>query len=282
MIDPSILPNAGQPPRAEQLESLVNTIVASSPVELDEIARRLKMQENIGHIVSAARGGTLLQPLMGRDVDMQSALESEYPSHEHSIGLARAAARAVGDNSLQSQAADALFNSQISQWTTVTDDQDFIHHLISVYFAWQHPFFQTFPEHLFREDMAAGRANYCSRFLVNAICAAGSLLSTHPKVRREPNDPRSADLAFYDEALRLLRDEQATSTTTAAGLFLLGHVESYRGRLSVAWGLCGQSARMALDLNLHLKSDKPLDTMDAKLDERARAHTLWGSFIADQ
>jgi Fungal specific transcription factor domain len=265
---------------------LVNTITASSPVEVDEIVRRLRSRENIGAIITSARSGTLLQQLTGRDVEMQSGIDGDYSSREQTFGLTRVGVRTGHPDSdfPQSRAPDAHtpLTNQNHQWTTVTDDQEFVDHLISVYFTWQHAFFQSFPERLFRQDMAAGRTKYCSKFLVNAICAAGALLSTDPKVRRDQNDPKSADMAFFEEAVRLLhQDQQASSIPTVAGLFLLSHVEGYRGRLSRVWGYCGQSSRTALDLNLHLRSEKP-DSDGARIEEVAKIHTFWGCFIADQ
>jgi hypothetical protein len=51
------------------------------------------------------------------------------------------------------------------------------------------------------------------------------------------------------------------------------------------WGLVGRSARMALDLNLHLRNEKiPFDEMPPtmKNEENGRIHTFWGCFVSDQ
>lgn len=37
-------------------------------------------------------------------------------------------------------------------WTSVTDDDELVSHLIELYFTWQHVFFQNFPEDLFRRN----------------------------------------------------------------------------------------------------------------------------------
>jgi hypothetical protein len=280
---PSLL---GTDTSGNQYESLVNTIVGSSPSEIDEIVRRLRLSENIDSVLNAVRGGSLFQPLADRDIDL--GMEGEYSSRDEVFGVTKIASRTMSSNEVQqSRAPDAhspLTRSN-HQWTSVTNDQEFIDHLISVYFTWQHSFFQSFPEKLFREDMAAGRTKYCSKALVNAVCAAGCLLSPRPEAHRDPGDPSTADIGFFDEAVRLLKATQTSSITTVAALFLICHVEGYRGHLGLVWNFCGQSTRMALDLNLHLRNDKISSdklTQDAKVEGRARVHAFWGCFIADQ
>lgn len=285
-IDPPNLLSPGV--QASQYEAVVNAIVASSPPEVDEIVRRLRLHENLDSVLNSVRGGPFLQPLAERDVDMHVGIEGDYSSREHVFGLTRFGSRNLAGNEIQQSRAPEA-HTPLSQtnhpWTSVTDDQEFIDHLISVYFTWQHSFFQSFPEKLFREDMAAGRTKYCSKVLVNAVCAAGCLLSPRPEARRDPNDPSTADIGFFDEAMRLLKETQVSSIPTVAALFLLCHVESYRGHLGLVWNFCGQSSRMALDLSLHLRNDKTLTddlNSEARMEERARVHAFWGCFIADQ
>ncbi|KAF2405323.1 hypothetical protein EJ06DRAFT_525849 [Trichodelitschia bisporula] len=183
-----------------------------------------------------------------------------------------------------------LRNHHLRSWTSVTDDGDFIEHLISTYFAWQHSFFQSFPERLFWSDIRTGGTKYCSKFLVNAMCAVGCLLSDRPESRQDPDDPRTAGIDFYEEALRLQAENTTSDVTTVAGLVLLSHLDGHRGRLSLMWSYCGQSARMALDLGLHLRKDKPLGEQqkqqqwsEAVVSETmVRNQVFWGAFIADQ
>lgn len=247
--------------------------------------RRLKHREDIGQILNAQKNGTLLQPVIGGE--FQSGTEGEFVAQGPQFGLTRVGSGQIPQDELARSRAPNAHTPLTGQhpWITVTDDVEFIDHLITAYFTWQHSFFQSFPEHLFRLDMAAGRTKYCSRFMVNAICAAGCLLTNHPKAQRDPDDPRSGHMIFYNEAMRLLATDSASSIPTVAGLFLLCHVEGYRGRLSVAWGFCGQSSRMALDLNIHLRSERrPGEQIpaDASTEDQAKLHTFWGCFMSDQ
>jgi hypothetical protein len=58
-------------------------------------------------------------------------------------------------------------------WTTVTDDSGLVSHLISLYFTWNHLFFNWIDRDLFLRDLNSGNAHspFCSPFLVNAILA---------------------------------------------------------------------------------------------------------------
>jgi hypothetical protein len=61
-----------------------------------------------------------------------------------------------------------------SRWTSVTQDDQRIHHLMALYFAWIHPVHMFFSERHFIDSFKARNRTYCSPALVNAICALGS------------------------------------------------------------------------------------------------------------
>jgi len=56
-------------------------------------------------------------------------------------------------------------------WTSVTTDDDFVSHLISVYLTWWNPYYRSIDPDLFVRDMAAGdlSCSFCSPLLVNAV-----------------------------------------------------------------------------------------------------------------
>lgn len=58
-------------------------------------------------------------------------------------------------------------------WTTVTDDDDFVSHLISLWFTWAHPWWHWVDEQAFMEAMHSGDLENpnCSPYLVNMILA---------------------------------------------------------------------------------------------------------------
>ncbi|OCL04980.1 hypothetical protein AOQ84DRAFT_299807 [Glonium stellatum] len=287
------------------LENLAYTLQNGTEEQVAEILNRLRSHEDIHQIAQSLSGGrfsaeqgessvsgpssgcelkphTLLQVLSTRDFEVTPGIEADYSSREQMFGLVKGTGTHADDPGRAPDAHTPLMNQP---WTSVTDDYEFIEHLLSLYFSWQHSFFQSFPEKLFREDMVTGRTKYCSRLLVNAICAAGCLLSRRPEARRDPNDPKTAGLDFFDGAVALLNETRTSNIPTTAALYLLCHVEGNRGQLSSLWMYSGRSSRMALDINLHLRSDKlPNEqlTGSANKEETARLHAFWGCFIADQ
>jgi hypothetical protein len=158
-------------------------------------------------------------------------------------------------------------------------DHDIIDQSLGLYFSWQHCFFQSFPENLFGQDMASGSTKYCSRLLVNAVSAAGCLLSPWDHLPGGAQRPQELSKFFIDEAKRELSAIEEPNIPSIAGLIILSQLEGKRGRMHQAWDYCGRSARLALDAGLHLKDYRQ---EAAPVDSNARNHTFWGCIIADQ
>lgn len=74
-------------------------------------------------------------------------------------------------------------------WTTVTDDDEMVSHLISLYFTWEHPFRNYIDKEVFLSAMASRDQMFCSSLLVNAICAQGcaSFPTSHFLLSRDSN-----------------------------------------------------------------------------------------------
>lgn len=68
---------------------------------------------------------------------------------------------------------NAPYKVPAKPWTSVTDDDDLISHLVSLYMTWDYPFFAFFDRKTFLENMQKGNLNsdFCSPFLVNALLA---------------------------------------------------------------------------------------------------------------
>lgn len=73
-----------------------------------------------------------------------------------------------------------IYRVPAKPWTTVTDDDDLVSHLISIWFTWSQPWFHWVNRDLFIRDMQAGSLDcgFCSPFLVNAILAEASVCKT--------------------------------------------------------------------------------------------------------
>ena len=58
-------------------------------------------------------------------------------------------------------------------WTTVPDDDDFVFHLVSLWFMWAHQWWHWVVSQIFLEEMRRGNMNskICTPYLVNIILA---------------------------------------------------------------------------------------------------------------
>ncbi len=77
------------------------------------------------------------------------------------------------------------FDVPAKPWTTVTSDDHFVSHLLSLWLTWTHPFLNCLDRELFIRDMKAGNLDceFCSPFLVNAILAEACVsISSRPLV----------------------------------------------------------------------------------------------------
>jgi hypothetical protein len=66
-----------------------------------------------------------------------------------------------------------VFKVPAHPWTSITDDDDFVSHLISLYFTWQNCISNWFDRDLFLRDMRSKdlSSHFCSPLLVNSMLA---------------------------------------------------------------------------------------------------------------
>jgi hypothetical protein len=126
-----------------------------------------------------------------------------------------------------------LFDVAAKPWTAITSDSQLISHLVSLYFIWEHPFFQIIDQRLFLKHMSAGQLDslFCSPFLVNSLLAVASVRdpliifgrrcpdtsqmhSEYPEVLAMPGDASSRGQRFFQEAERLWKAEEGAATLT--------------------------------------------------------------------
>ena len=174
----------------------------------------------------------------------------------------------------------------VSRWTTVSDDEELISHLMTMYFSWHYPFFTTLSKDLFYRDYVSGRpSQYCSSLLVNAMLALGCHFTSWEGARKDPHDPATVGDHFFKEAKRLLleNDEHENAKLCTVQAFALMSVrEAGCGRESRGWVYSGMSFRMAFDLGLNLDLTSP--AMENLTEEAidARRITFWGCFLFDK
>jgi hypothetical protein len=70
-----------------------------------------------------------------------------------------------------------LLEVPATPWTDVTDDNDLVSHLVSLYFTWDHPCVQFLDQNKFLEHMRRGvlDSEFCSPMLVNSILSMASV-----------------------------------------------------------------------------------------------------------
>ena len=173
-----------------------------------------------------------------------------------------------------------------ASWTRATSRDDLVDHFLGLYFCWEYPTFASLSKEHFMVDFRRGRPIFSSSLLVNAILALGARFSDLPiEGRKEPHDPRTAGQPFFDEAKRLLGEEETPSLTTIQALALMSLRQASCGNDASSWHYARQSMRMAIDLDLHCDhsiSAMSLDTTISQAEREVRAATFWGCFNLEQ
>ncbi|PWY85936.1 hypothetical protein BO70DRAFT_395068 [Aspergillus heteromorphus CBS 117.55] len=159
-------------------------------------------------------------------------------------------------------------------WTTLTDDNGFVSHLISLFFTWQQAFCNWIDQDLFFRDMNAGNVNctFCSPILVNAILAVACLYSDYPEAWAEPGNTDSLGQHFFTEAERLIDAEEGKITfATAQGIAVLYTCLSAMGKDRQGWTYLSRAVHAVEYLRstsdeLFRTADVPRDVMAGALD----------------
>ncbi|KAL9111020.1 MAG: hypothetical protein Q9227_004453 [Pyrenula ochraceoflavens] len=174
----------------------------------------------------------------------------------------------------------------ILSWTNVTQDKNLIVHLINLYFCWHYAYFTTLSKDLFYRDFLMGRpSQYCSPLLVNVMLALGCHFTSWTAARADPENSATAGDHFFQEAKRLLFDNDEHTNAklcTVQALGLMSVREAGCGRENKGWVYSGMSFRMAVDLGLNV--DAPVLAENSRLapeDIDARRITFWGIFLFD-
>lgn len=148
--------------------------------------------------------------------------------------------------------------------------------LLTLYFSWQHTYYNIFNKGLFLRDMQTN-GPFFSEFLLHSILSHAVHFSDQYEEGNELNDP------FYKRAIAMLPDElENASITTIQGLLLLASKESGVGKISLGWIHSGIAFRIAIDLGLHLDGKKlKSDGTILEDEDNVRQDTFWGCYIFD-
>lgn len=80
---------------------------------------------------------------------------------------------------------DAPFKVPARPWTSVTEDDDLVSHLISLYFTWDYPVYsfldrEVFVRHMKGVGSTGSGEELCSGFLVNALLSCACVGYSYP------------------------------------------------------------------------------------------------------
>ncbi|KAI1625202.1 fungal-specific transcription factor domain-containing protein [Exophiala viscosa] len=292
-----------------KLVNLLTDVLAATTTESEARSRAVQFltedPEYEGILRNARRSESGTEPIpreagqagpftTGQDPHLVLETNSEHPSQtEHKQWRSPGAFNLVGMSRLSQKSQRILTDDTPptsasfppAAWTSATDNDNLVQHLLSLYFCWEYPVFASLSREHFLLDFNSGRGRYCSPLLVNAILALGARFSDIPEAWKDRHSPETAGDQFYEEAQRLLGVEDVPTLTKIQALGLMSLRQASRGNDASAWQLSRWAVRSAIDLGLHLGESQ--DTRANRLlysnaERQVSAATFWGCYTLEQ
>lgn len=275
---------------------------------MDKIAESINLKDDVS--TNTQEDGETSPSLASPINEHHAWFESQLSSKMSELRLDKGSMRVIGgtsnllflEESLESDiqdvgGTDPVGSDPATTWTRVTSDATLIRHLLNYYFCWHFEFFTILPRAAFERDFGRGfqevsnsrQTQYCSPILVNAMLALGCHFTSCPGARAHPDDSSTAGDHFFQEAKRLIYDEDllaAPRLSTVQALALMSVREAGCGREARGWVYSGMAFRMACDLGLSFNStpytNGTLHRAQDDDEEDARRITFWGCFMIDK
>ncbi|KAL5378746.1 hypothetical protein DPSP01_008968 [Paraphaeosphaeria sporulosa] len=278
-------------PAHDSAHFLLNTIRTLPEAEVHELVQHIRKDRSIDvAAVADAWRKTAVLPAstpVGEPQSLESELsmllgkpamtrtgESRYFGHTSNMSL-------VPEDESYTRARAPAAERKSPTWTSVTSDLAFVERLLDLYFRWSHSFYVIFSRECFYMDFRSGRQKYCSALLVNAMLAYGCHFTDDPAGRTDPDNFRTAGDHFFEEARRLLYENEASSLTTVQALCVMAMREPSAGRDSSGFAYIGRAMRMAIEMGLHLKNSASPAMGLTPSEHEVRKVTFWGCFTVD-
>ncbi|KAF3192267.1 hypothetical protein TWF225_000524 [Orbilia oligospora] len=173
-------------------------------------------------------------------------------------------------------------------WTTVTDDDELVSHLMSLYMTWDHPVWHLFDWDIFIDAMKTGDTTYCSPLLVNATLAEACHYSNRISFRADPHNPNFIGHRFFQEAMRLWNEEttQIPTLLTVQSALMIGVTLAADGMDRLGGMFLNNGIRLCRELFLQPSTEGSMKGKDVaapqtdaeKKFEFARQVTVWAAF----
>ncbi|KAJ9216289.1 transcriptional regulator family: Fungal Specific TF [Paecilomyces variotii] len=295
--------------RNTTLQTLVQAILNYDEEEAFDLVRQIRSCDNLEDVAESIVAREQGLPLGNDDAD-SAVEEDEIQTDQFEAELAGKMSELMLDGSVkfiggtsnliflppgsepEEEFDSALIGTglqsdfSVTQWTRVTNDEQLIGHLMTMYFTWHYAYFTTLSKELFYRDYVRGRpSQYCSSLLVNAILALGCHFSSWEGAREDPKDSATAGDHFFKEAKRLIleHDEhEKAKLCTVQALALMSVREAGCGREGKGWVYSGMSFRMAYDLGLNVDPTSLGANTLSEEEIDARRITFWGCFLFDK
>lgn len=163
---PSITPSP-----ASQQSSLARRPRSSSD---DETVAGQRRKRSVSHLQHSQQ--PLLSPAQHHRPWQLSSTGSE---HVLSSTTERNSPASSSRHEVPSHVDSPVFKLPATPWTAVSDNPALVSHLVSLYFAWSHPFYNFIDRDAFLSDMVHLQKTYCSPLLVNAILTQACVSGPH-------------------------------------------------------------------------------------------------------
>lgn len=216
-------------------------------------------------IISATEGAIPLdaQPIAGRSLNGNGKLSGRRPrlNDERPNGN--------GKNAIQVPA---------QPWTKLTKDDALVSHLVTVFLNYNNEYWRYVKEDVFLHSMQSGVPDeFCSPFLVNAICAMACLSSEHIATFLRPDDLMSRGEQFHKEALRLwILERGKASVTDIQALIIMSMEAGFRGKDKLGLSLITIAVQMNHDLPFPPASNESITVSDRL---RVRVSASWTTHL---
>ncbi|KAI9035129.1 transcription factor domain-containing protein [Aspergillus affinis] len=184
----------------------------------------------------------------------------------------------------------APYRVPASPWTSVTDDDDLVSHLVSLYFTWDYPFYAFLDRRVLVKNLVVGNvsSDFCSPFLVNALLANACHYSQYySEAYAVPGDIKTMGTKFLAVAEQLLQTHQFESGTNVRlaslqATLLLYERYSMSGEDDHGYSMLHRATEMAEALGIINSPQLNLD--ESRMSEdmiTSIKRTAWGLFQID-
>ncbi|KAF7586010.1 hypothetical protein BBP40_009716 [Aspergillus hancockii] len=215
-------------------------------------------EDKINHILETVRGNTFLSNIATVVDAPASDLSDASSENSKAIVISedaiaqqeRLAADAHSRITLEKLCDIPLFRVPAKPWTSLTDDDHLISHLVSLYFTWDHPLSQIVDQEMFLRHMREGNKNseFCTPLLVHSILAIASAYSDFPEIFAIPGDVTTKGVPFFNEAEALWKAEEGRpSLANIQALALISHMLELRGKVNISWLTLRQAVQLGQD-----------------------------------